>query len=63
MNIKLDDENEEEEELEEEEEGEKHQPLALRAIKILIFYLAIGFLGWNFFNFIFSSNFRAIKEP
>ena len=68
MNIKLDDENEEEkgfeeeEELEEEEEGEKHQPLALRAIKILIFYLAIGFLGWNFFNFIFSSNFCNIEE-
>jgi len=68
VNIKLDDENEEEkgfeeeEELEEEEEGEKHQPLALRAIKILIFYLAIGFLGWNFFNFIFSSNFCNIEE-
>ena len=33
---------------EEEEEGEKHQPLSVRVIKILVFYLAIGFLGWNF---------------
>ncbi len=56
---------EEEEELEEEKEvekGEKNQPLSARAIKILIFYLAIGFLGWNFFNFIFSSNFCNIEE-
>ncbi|MBA7517192.1 Cell division protein FtsQ [subsurface metagenome] len=63
MNIKLDDEREEEEELEEEEEeGEKDQPLSARVIKILIFYLAIGFLGWNFFNFVFSSNFCSIEE-
>jgi cell division protein FtsQ len=62
VNIKLDDEREEEEELEEEEEGEKDQPLSARAIKILIFYLAIGFLGWNFFNFVFSSNFCSIEE-
>ena len=61
MNIKLDDEREEEEELEE-EEGEKNQPLPARATKILIFYLVIGFLGWNFFNFIFSSNFCSIEE-
>lgn len=64
--MKITDENEEwmeeEEELEEEEEGEKHQPLSARVIKILVFYLAIGFLGWNFFNFIFSSNFCNIKE-
>lgn len=39
------------------EESEKQEPLALRVIKILIFYLAIGFLGWNFFTFIFSSSF------
>ncbi len=55
-------EEEEEEELEEEEEGEKHQPLSARVTKILIFYLVIGFLGWNFFNFIFSSNFCNIEE-
>ena len=66
--MKITDENEEwmeeEEELEEEEEEEeeKLQPLSVRAIKILVFYLAIGFLGWNFFNFIFSSNFCNIKE-
>ncbi|MDP2945122.1 MAG: FtsQ-type POTRA domain-containing protein [Atribacterota bacterium] len=65
--MKITDENEEwmeeeEEELKEEEEGEKHQPLSARVIKILVFYLVIGFLGWNFFNFIFSSNFCNIKE-
>lgn len=53
---------EEEEELEAEEEGEKHQPISARVTKILIFYLVIGFLGWNFFNFIFSSNFCNIEE-
>jgi len=56
------DKREEEEELGEEEEGEKHQLLAARVIKILIFYLAIGFLGWNFFTFIFSSSFCNIEE-
>ena len=74
MNIKLDDKDEErdieekeekkvevvEEELD--EESEKQQPLALRVIKILIFYLAIGFLGWNFFTFIFSSSFCNIEN-
>ncbi len=49
-------------EKEEEEEGKKQQPLAVRLIKILIFYLAIGFLGWNFFTFIFSSNFCDIED-
>jgi cell division protein FtsQ len=49
-------------EKEEEEEGKKQQPLALRVIKILIFYLAIGFLGWNFFTFIFSSSFCNIEN-
>jgi len=44
-------------EKEEEEEDEKQEPLALRIIKILIFYLAISFLGWNFFTFIFNSSF------
>jgi len=54
---------EEEEELgEEEEKGEKHQPISVRVTKILVFYLVIGFLGWNFFNFIFSSNFCNIEE-
>lgn len=65
MNIKLDDEDKErdtEEEEEEEEEGGRNQPLALRLTKILIFYLALGFLGWNFFSFIFSSNFCNIEE-
>ena len=52
---------EEEEELEEQEE-EKHQPLSARLTKILILYLVIGFLGWNFFNFIFNSNFCNIEE-
>jgi len=64
--MKITDENEEwmeeEEELEEEEEGEKHQPLLARVTRILVFYLVIGFLGWNFFTFIFSSNFCNIKE-
>ncbi len=60
--MKLNDKREEEDELEEEEEGEKNQPLSARVTKILIFYLLISFLGWNFFNFIFSSNFCNIKE-
>jgi len=64
--MKLNDEREEEEEEEEleeeEEEGKKHQPLTVRLIKILIFYLAIAFLGWNFFTFIFSSNFCNIED-
>jgi len=62
--MKRTDENEEwiEEEEELDEEGEKQQPLALRVIKILIFYLAIGFLGWNFFTFIFSSSFCNIEN-
>jgi cell division septal protein FtsQ len=74
VNIKLDDEDKErdiegeegkkievaEEELE--EKGEKDQPLTVRLIKILIFYLAIAFLGWNFFAFIFSSNFCNIED-
>ena len=63
--MKIADENEEwmeEEELEEEEEGEKHQPLSARVTKILVFYLVIGFLGWYFFTFIFSSNFCNIEE-
>jgi len=53
---------EKEEEEEEEEEGEKYQSLTVRVIKILIFYLAIGFLGWNFFAFIFSSSFCNIEN-
>ena len=64
--MKITDENEEwmeeEEKLKEEEEGEKHQPLSARVTKILVFYLVIGFLGWNLFNFIFSSDFCNIKE-
>jgi cell division protein FtsQ len=62
VNIKLDDEDKERDTEEEEEEGGKNQPLSLRVIKILIFYLVMGFLGWNFFNFIFSSNFCSIEE-
>jgi len=74
VNIKLDDKDEERDIEEEEEkkvevveeeldeESEKQQPLALRVIKILIFYLAIGFLGWNFFAFIFSSSFCNIEN-
>lgn len=53
---------EEEEELEEKEEGEKNQPLSIRVIKIIIFYLAFAFLSWNFFSFIFSSNFCNIEK-
>ena len=66
--MKITDENEEWmeeeklEEKEEEEEGEKNQSLAVRLVKILIFYLAICFLGWNFFTFIFSSNFCNIED-
>jgi len=53
---------EKEEELEEKEEGEKYQPLSVRAIKIIIFYLAFAFFSWNFFSFIFSSNFCNIEK-
>ena len=74
MNIKLDDKDEErdiegeeekkvevvEEELD--EEGKKQEPLTVRLIKILIFYLAISFLGWNFFTFIFNSSFCNIEN-
>jgi cell division septal protein FtsQ len=55
-------EEKEESEKKDEEEGEKHQSLTVKLIKILIFYLAIGFLSWNFFTFIFSSNFCNIEE-
>src|SRR5665811_19647 len=61
--MKRTDENEELMEEEEElEEEEKYQSLTVRVIKILIFYLAIGFLGWNFFAFIFSSSFCNIED-
>ena len=55
---------EEEKEFEEwqEEEGEKPQHPAVKITKILIFYLAMAFLGWNFFSFMFSSNFCRIGE-
>ena len=53
---------EEEEELEEKEEGEKNQSLSVRAIKVIIFYLAFAFFSWNFFSFIFSSNFCNIEK-
>jgi len=62
VNIKLDDKDKERDIEEEEEEGGRNQSLALRLTKILIFYLALGFLGWNFFSFIFSSNFCNIEE-
>lgn len=55
-------ENELEEEEKEEEEGEKSQYFGVKVTKILIFYLIIGFLGWNFFNFIFNSKFCNIEE-
>ncbi|MHC2994824.1 MAG: FtsQ-type POTRA domain-containing protein [Candidatus Atribacteria bacterium] len=57
-------ENEEEKELEEEEEeeGKESQHFGVKITKILIFYLIIGFLSWNFFNFIFSSKFCNIEE-
>jgi len=58
----MEEEEEEEFEEEEEEEEEGEKPLSARVTKILIFYLVIGFLGWNFFNFIFSSNFCSIEE-
>ncbi|HER24799.1 MAG TPA: FtsQ-type POTRA domain-containing protein [Candidatus Atribacteria bacterium] len=64
--MKITDENEEgmreEEEARKAEEEQKDQPLSTRVIKILTFYLVIGFLAWNLFNFIFSSNFCSIKE-
>lgn len=53
---------EEEGELEEKEEGEKHQPLSVIVVKIIIFYLAFAYLSWNFFSFIFSSNFCNIEK-
>ena len=61
------DEDEEEVEFEdkkgiEEEESQKRQNLGARITRILIFYLVIGFLGWNFFNFIFSSDYCNIEE-
>lgn len=64
--MKITDENEEwmeeEEEAKKAEEGERYQPLSARVIKILAFYLVLGFLSWNLFNFIFSSNFCNIQE-
>ncbi len=53
---------EEAEELEEEGEGEKHLSLGIKITKILIFYLVIGFVGWNFFYFMFNSEYCEIKE-
>jgi cell division protein FtsQ len=47
---------------EEEEEGERHQPLAVKIVRISLFYLVIGFLGWNLFIFMFSSDFFSIRE-
>jgi len=58
-------ENEEEKEFEdeeEEEEGKESQHFGVKITKILIFYLIIGFLSWNFFNFVFSSKFCNIEE-
>jgi len=63
--MKITDENEEGkefEEEEEEEEGKESQRFGVKITKVLIFYLIIGFLGWNFFNFIFSSEFCNIEE-
>ncbi|HDK25896.1 MAG TPA: FtsQ-type POTRA domain-containing protein [Candidatus Atribacteria bacterium] len=66
--MKIIDENEEEIELEkddqeeEEEEDQKSQSLGIKIIRILIFYLIIGFIGWNFFNFIFNSKYCNIKD-
>jgi cell division protein FtsQ len=55
---------EEEKEFEEEQEEEEEEPQhpAVKITKILIFYLAMAFLGWNFFSFMFSSNFCSIGE-
>jgi len=63
--MKINDENEEEIELEEEEEqeeNEKRPHFGVKITKILIFYLILGFLGWNFFNFIFNSKFCNVEE-
>ncbi len=65
---KEDEELEEEEEeksveaVEEEPEEEEPQRSAVKIAKILIFYLAMAFFGWNFFSFMFSSNFCSIGE-
>ncbi len=56
-------EREEEKEFEEEEEkGEKSQHFGVKITKILIYYLIIGFIGWNFFNFMFNSKYCNIEE-
>lgn len=66
--MKMIDENEEEIELEEEDqeeegkEGENRQSLGVKITRILIFYLIIGFVGWNFFNFMFNSKYFNIEE-
>lgn len=66
--MKIIDENEEEIELEEddqeeeEKEDEKGQSLGIKITRILIFYLIVGFIGWNFFNFMFNSKYCNIEE-
>lgn len=47
-----------EEELEEEKEGS----IWVKITRILIIYLIIGFVGWNFFYFVFNSKYCNIKE-
>lgn len=62
MAMNITDEKEEEGKSRKGKERKKHQPLSSRITRILVFYLIIGFLGWNFFNFMFGSNFFNIKE-
>ncbi|MEA1939459.1 MAG: FtsQ-type POTRA domain-containing protein [Candidatus Caldatribacteriota bacterium] len=60
--MKLNNEHEEEKEPEEEEKKERYQAPVLKIIRIIVFYLVLGVLGWFFFNFIFSDNFFNVKE-
>jgi len=41
---------------------ENHSSRKVNFLKVLIYYILIGFLGWNFFYFIFTSTWFDIKE-
>jgi len=47
---------------EEELEEKKEDSIWIRITRILIIYLIVGFLGWNFFYFVFNSKYCNIKE-
>ncbi len=51
----------EEDQLEERQNNNKNNK-KFNVLKILLYYIIIGFLGWNFFYFIFTSAWFNIKE-